>query len=168
VTLELEGGYNIGHRDEALRFHPPEKYPLAGETRPLDYQGWESIGADIVIAGKVARARDELVVRVEIHAVRERTTAFATEYSSKGSARELTHYIADSLLSRFGRAGIARTEIAFASDRADGHKDSFAAEPEVLPTKRNLLGIVVRSVLRRQARAQAPEHREEGGAHLPF
>lgn len=104
----------------------PAKYRLVDESP--DYHGWESIGADIVVTGTVDAAEGELVVRLGIHAVRERIAAFRTQYTFRGPPRELAHHIADSVLERFGLVGIARTKIVFASDRVDGRKSLFVAD----------------------------------------
>jgi TolB protein len=103
----------------------PETYPLAGKTHPLDYHRWESIGADVVITGSVALAGDDIAVEIRIHDVLGKKTAFETQYLSKGSSRAVAHHIADSILQRFGLVGIARTQIAFASDRAGDNKSLF-------------------------------------------
>lgn len=115
----------------AFRIVDPAKYPLAlkaAETTDRFY-GWGSIGADIAIEGAVAKPTDELVVEIRILAVREKETLFETHYSvERAPTRALAHHIADSILQKFGIAGVARTHIAFASDRGADGKALYVAD----------------------------------------
>ena len=118
----------------AFKIVDPAKYPLAvkaAETTDAFY-GWGSIGADIAITGMVAKQKGELVVEIQIRAVREKEVLFETQYGAeRASSRELAHYVADSILQKFGIAGIASTDIAFASDRnepGEGHKAIYVTD----------------------------------------
>jgi TolB protein len=112
----------------AFKIVDPSTYALA--RRASDpYYGWESIGADLAITGIVAKPSDELAVEIRIHAVREREVVFESRYAGgRASSRELAHYVSDSILQKFGVAGVARTRIAFASDRDDGRKALYIAD----------------------------------------
>ena len=115
-----------------FRIVPAEKYALAGKIEPnIDYYGWESIGADVVVAGRVAARNGEIHADVRIHDVRTKRVAFSTVYiGHDGFTRHLAHHISDRILDRFGLVGIARTQIAFASTRGSktGNKSIWIAD----------------------------------------
>ena len=111
----------------------PEKYALARKAADGDDDyGWSSIGADIVVTGVVSKHRGDLVARIQIRAIREKEILFETQYTAENApARELAHHISDSILQKFGIPGIARTEIAFASNRktdTGGNKALYVAD----------------------------------------
>jgi TolB protein len=85
----------------------------------VDYYQWESIGADIVIDGKLWIEGDLLLAEVRMHAVRAQENVFGRRYTAaRGAARTLAHRIADDILQHAGNyQGVARTRIAFSTSR---------------------------------------------------
>ena len=85
----------------------------------MDYYQWESIGADIVIDGKLWIEGDLLLAEVRMHAVRAQENVFGRRYTAaRGAARTLAHRIADDILQHAGNyQGVARTRIAFSTSR---------------------------------------------------
>lgn len=116
----------------AFKILDPENYALAHKAADGDDDyGWSSIGADIVVTGVVSKRRSDLVVQIQIRAIREKETLFETLYAGSATTRELAHHVSDSILLKFGMLGIARTKIAFASDRktnVGGNKSLFVTD----------------------------------------
>jgi TolB protein len=91
--------------------------PASLDQAPLDR--WRELGADGVIVGSVRRAATGIVVQVRLLEVTTGKSAFAKEYSgSAGNPRLYAHTVADEIhIQQRGLKGIARTKIAFTSDR---------------------------------------------------
>ena len=105
------------------RMLPKRFYRIAEAGSPdgvLDYYQWESIGADILIRGDLRIEGEFLVAEVRMHAVRAQENVFARRYTAaRGAARTLAHRIADDILEHAGNyQGVARTRIAFSTDRS--------------------------------------------------
>lgn len=104
------------------RLLPRRFYRIAEAGSPdgdLDYYQWESIGADILVRGTARIEDDRLVAEVRLHAVRAQESVFARRYTAgPEDARSLAHRISDDLLLQAGGyLGVARTRIAFSTDR---------------------------------------------------
>jgi TolB protein len=100
--------------------------PAALDQVPVDR--WKELGADAVLVGSVRKGGGGVIVQFRLINVATGTSAMAKEYS--GAARTLqpnesrlyAHTIADELhKEQRGLNGIARTKIAFTSDR-DGER----------------------------------------------
>ena len=74
-------------------------------------------GADLRVTGTLAREDGKLVSLVRVHAIAEARVVFTNEYRTTDPARRLAHHIADEIVGKSGVEGIARTQIAFASER---------------------------------------------------
>jgi TolB protein len=92
-------------------------------------------GEDLLVTGTLARDGGQLVSEVKMHAVAGARVVFTTEYRTTDSARRLAHHIADEIVRKSGVEGVARTQIAFASER-EGKRaiyrmdyDGFSPEP---------------------------------------
>lgn len=104
------------------RLVPKDRYRLInGPITParVDYYQWESIGADILVLGTAEIQMDKLVSEVRIYATQAQQMVFGNRYEgSPESARAMAHRIADDILLQAGNyRGVARTKIAFTSDR---------------------------------------------------
>ncbi len=104
------------------RMLPPRFYRIAesgSAPGAIDYYQWESVGADILVEGVTDTGGDQLVVEVRLHAVRAQENVFARRYTAEsGASRMLAHRIADDILLQAGNyQGVARTRIAFATNR---------------------------------------------------
>ncbi len=88
----------------------------------IDYYEWESIGADILIVGTAEIQQDRLVSEVRIYAVQAQQMVFGKRYEGAvKSVRAMAHQISDDILLQAGNyRGVARTKIAFSSDRRGG------------------------------------------------
>ncbi len=104
------------------RLVPKRLYSIiAGEVTPgtIDYYQWESIGTDILVVGTAEIQRDRLVSEVRLYAVQAQQLVFGKRYEGPASAaRTMAHRISDDILLQAGNYhGVARTKIAFSSDR---------------------------------------------------
>ncbi len=89
----------------------------------LVYDTWSQLGADDVLVGSVQKTDTSLQVDVRVMNVERKVSTFAKRYTcSMRGARQCAHTIADELhKERFGLDGVARTKLAFTSDR-DGER----------------------------------------------
>ncbi|MPY89795.1 MAG: hypothetical protein GEU99_17970, partial [Luteitalea sp.] len=98
-----------------------------GDGGSLD--GWRELGADLVTFGTVRRNESSLTVSVRLYQVSNGQVLFGKEYTgSAKNPRFFAHTIADEVHEKLrGLRGVARTKLAFDSDR-DGEraKTSYA------------------------------------------
>lgn len=85
----------------------------------LVYEDWMQAGADEVLVGSLQKTGATLQVDVRLMNVARRTNTFAKRYACPiASLRLCAHTIADEVhKERFGLEGVARTKLAFTSDR---------------------------------------------------
>jgi TolB protein len=93
--------------------------PAARSPGQVPFDAWRELGADAVIYGAVRRDGDTLRVEVRLFNVRTRQQVFGTEYSgSDRDPRQYAHAASDNIhLQQRALSGIARTKLAFSSDR---------------------------------------------------
>jgi TolB protein len=92
--------------------------PPARTRDELPFAAWRELGADAVVFGTVRRTGDSLVVQVQLFNVRSRRMVLGREFSGAASARAYAHTIADDIHEQQrGLRGVARTRLAFVSDR---------------------------------------------------
>lgn len=101
---------------------PRDTYATIPRARSVDevpLDRWRELGADGVVIGAVRRVPEGLQVQVRLFHVRAQQSVFGREY--RGSAtnpRLYAHTIADEIhQTQRGLRGVARTKIAFVSDR---------------------------------------------------
>jgi TolB protein len=104
------------------RLVPKDRYRLiTGPVTPtqVDYYQWESIGSDILVLGTAEIQMDKLVSEVRIYATKAQQMVFGNRYEGKPeAARAMAHRIADDILLQAGNyRGVARTKVAYTSDR---------------------------------------------------
>lgn len=89
----------------------------------LPYDLWNQAGADDVLVGVVQRAEAGVQVEVRVMNVERKVSTFGKRYTcSVRSIRLCAHTVSDELhKERFGLDGVARTRLAFTSDR-DGER----------------------------------------------
>ena len=93
--------------------------PVVRTADQVPFAAWREIGADAVAFGTVQRSGANVQVQVRLFNVRTRQSVFAQEYTgTAASARLYAHTMSDEIHQR-QRAlrGVARTRLAFASDR---------------------------------------------------
>jgi TolB protein len=116
--LDFEGEfYMIPAADAA-------KIPAADTMETLRYDLWTELGVDAVVLGSVTSTPAGLSVRIQIVGVRgelARKQVFGKVYGGGGCSlrnpRYCAHYISDDFYKTQGVDGIARTRLAFSSDR---------------------------------------------------
>lgn len=93
--------------------------PPAGSIDTVPYDRWREIGADGVIIGTVQRAATGIRVEMRLYNVRARQSLYGREYTgSAANPRVYAHTMADDLhQSQLNLRGVARTKLAFSSDR---------------------------------------------------
>ena len=117
--LDFEGEFYMVPHEEAARI------PAANTAESLPYERWSELGVDAVVVGTVTPAQDGLSVRVQVMGVRDelaRRQIFGKAYGGGGcnvrNPRYCAHYISDDFHQSQGIQGVARTRLAFASDRS--------------------------------------------------
>jgi TolB protein len=109
-----------------LRF--PELFQFVADSLltavpPLDpdapnFEDWQGIGARILVVTRAGIQNDELTVEVRVYFVDSGQTMLARRYSgSADNPRIFAHQASDDIMTLTQYQGIARTKIAFASDR---------------------------------------------------
>jgi TolB protein len=93
--------------------------PTAKTADQVPFEAWRELGADGLVFGTVSRSGANVRVEVRLFNVRSRQSVFAKEYSgSATNPRLYAHTIADEIhQGQRGLRGVARTKIAFSSDR---------------------------------------------------
>jgi TolB protein len=94
--------------------------PAARSVSEPPFDRWREIGADGVVVGAVRRNGQTMTVEMRLFDVQARTQVLGREYGgSAGNPRLYAHTIADEIhLSQSNLKGVARTKLAFSSDRA--------------------------------------------------
>ena len=97
--------------------------PAARSFTEVPFDRWRELGADGVVIGFVEVRATAMTVQVRLFNVRRGQSVFAKEYSGAASnPRVFAHTIADEIhQQQRGLRGVARTKLAFSSDR-DGER----------------------------------------------
>jgi len=102
--------------------------PAAKRPDDVPFASWRELGADAVVFGTVQTTGGKTVVQVRLMNVRSRQTVFAKEYFNASNPRAYAHTIADEIhQQQRGLRGVARTKLAFVSDR---NRDSLSGTVE--------------------------------------
>lgn len=93
--------------------------PSAASMDTVPFDRWRELGADGVVSGIVQRAASGVRVELRLYSVRARQSVFGREYTgSVANPRPYAHTFSDELhLSQRNLRGVARTKLAFSSDR---------------------------------------------------
>lgn len=93
--------------------------PVARSAEQVPFAAWREVGADGVFFGTVEQTGNDVRVSVRLFNVRTRTQVFGQEYTiAARSARRIAHEVADTVhKEQRGVRGVARTRLAFVSDR---------------------------------------------------
>lgn len=97
-------------------------------NRAADFTQIRSLGNDLLLSGALLRESDRLVFEGTLHDLADGKAILGKRYRGGfESARQMAHTFADEILGYLtGRSGIARTSIAFASDRDQaGRKEIY-------------------------------------------
>jgi TolB protein len=91
--------------------------PVARTPDQIPFASWRELGADAVVFGTVQRVGANYQVQVRLFNVRSRQSVFSKEYTGS-SARLVAHTASDEIhLQQRNLRGVARTKLAFSSDR---------------------------------------------------
>ena len=93
--------------------------PPATSIAEVPFDRWRELGADGVVIGTVQRAATGIRVEMRLYNVRAKQQSYGREYTgSVANPRVYAHTMADEVhQSQRSLRGVARTKIAFASDR---------------------------------------------------
>lgn len=111
--LEFEREFYLIPRDTYATIPPARSI----DDAPLDR--WRELGADGVVIGTVRRIPEGFEIQVRLFHVRAQQSVFGRQYrGSAANPRLYAHTIADEIhQTQRGLRGVARTKIAFVSDR---------------------------------------------------
>jgi TolB protein len=93
--------------------------PVARSEDQVPFAAWRELGADAVVFGTVQKTGDTVRVQVRLLNVRSRQQVYAKEFTGSASNPRLyAHTVADEIhLQQRALHGVARTKLAFSSDR---------------------------------------------------
>jgi len=93
--------------------------PAARTAAQIPFAAWRELGADGVVFGTVQRSGNEVRVEVRLFNVRTQQSVFSKEYTgSPANPRLFAHMISDDVhQQQRALRGVARTKLAFSSDR---------------------------------------------------
>jgi TolB protein len=92
--------------------------PAAGSIETVPYDRWREIGADAVIIGTVQRVANGIRVELRLYNVAARLSVLGREYTgSAANPRLYAHTMSDEVHKMRNLRGVARTKLAFVSDR---------------------------------------------------
>jgi len=93
--------------------------PAAGSIDAVPFDRWRELGADGVIIGTAQKTPTGIRIEMRLYNVRARQSAYGREYTgAAANPRVYAHTMADELHdSQRGLRGVARTKLAFTSDR---------------------------------------------------
>lgn len=93
--------------------------PAARTAETIPFAAWRELGADGLVFGTVSKQGDQVRVEVRVYNVRSRQQVFGKEFSgSAANPRLYAHTVSDELhQQQRALRGVARTKIAFSSDR---------------------------------------------------
>jgi len=123
ADLAFEREFDLIPRDTYVSIPP------ARSLGDVPFDRWRELGADALVVGTVTRTGDQLRVEMRLFQVRDRRSAMAREYTgSAANPRLYAHTIADEVHQlQVGLQGVARTKLAFTSDR-DGARIGDSVE----------------------------------------
>jgi TolB protein len=93
--------------------------PVSTAIGEVAFDRWRELGADGVVVGTVQRAATGIRVEMRLYSVRARQQSYGREYTgAAANPRVYAHTMADEIhLSQRSLRGVARTKLAFSSDR---------------------------------------------------
>jgi TolB protein len=84
----------------------------------VNFDDWGGIGANILVATRAEVTGGELAVELKVYAVAGKQTMLAKRYSGRpDNPRLFSHQASDDIMTLTNYRGVARTKIAFTSDR---------------------------------------------------
>jgi TolB protein len=107
--------------------------PAARSFAAIPFDRWRELGADALVIGTVEKRGDTLRVDVRLFGIKQRQSAYNREFTAPAAnPRFIAHTVADELFkTQLALRGVARTKIAFVSDR-DGERLTGTVESRVV------------------------------------
>jgi len=107
--------------------------PAARSLAAVPFDRWRELGADALLMGTVERRGDAFRVEVRLFGVKQKQAAYNREFTAAvTNPRFVAHTIADEIFqTQLALRGVARTKIAFVSDR-DGEPLTGTVESRVV------------------------------------
>lgn len=93
--------------------------PPARTPTQIPFSAWRELGADAVVFGSVQRAGTEVRVEIRLFNIRTQQSVFSKEYTgTQTNPRLFAHMMSDEIhQQQRALRGVARTKLAFSSDR---------------------------------------------------
>jgi TolB protein len=93
--------------------------PAASSPQSVAFDRWRELGADALVVGTVQKVNDTLRIQAWLYNVKMQKSVFGKEYSgTTKNERVFAHTISDEIhLQQRALVGVARSKLAFASDR---------------------------------------------------
>ncbi|HXD72547.1 MAG TPA: hypothetical protein VN628_02370, partial [Vicinamibacterales bacterium] len=117
--------------ENELRFVARDIYTTIPVARSVDdppFDRWLQVEADAVISGSVQKSGAGFLIKYRLFDVQSHKAVIAMEYSGSSNPRRYAHTISDEIfLKQRNLRGVARTKLAFTSDR-DGERLSGTVE----------------------------------------
>lgn len=106
--------------EKLFQFVPDNLYsvipPITSDTP--NFEDWKSIGASVLVVTRAEALGSDLAVDVKVWSVDSGQSMLAKRYSGKGdNPRVFAHQASDDIMTLTQYAGVARTKIAFVSNR---------------------------------------------------
>jgi TolB protein len=112
--------WNDLNYERELYMIPRDTYSTVPAARTADqvpFASWRELGADAVVFGTVQKSGTTVTVQVRLFNVRTRQSVFSKEYTGS-NPRLVAHTASDEIfLQQRALKGVARTKLAFTSDR---------------------------------------------------
>jgi TolB protein len=107
--------------------------PAARSLAGIPFDRWRELGADALLIGTVEKRGDAFRVEVRLFGVKQKQAAYNREFTAAATnPRFVAHTIADEVFqTQLALRGVARTKIAFVSDR-DGVRLTGTVESRVV------------------------------------
>jgi TolB protein len=107
--------------------------PAARSLAGIPFDRWRELGADALLIGAVEKRGDAFRVEVRLFSVKQQQAAYNREFTAAvTNPRFVAHTIADEIFqTQLALRGVARTKIAFVSDR-DGERLTGTIESRVV------------------------------------
>jgi TolB protein len=118
ITDVLWDDLNYEHEYAFVERDVNATIPAARAVDDPPFDRWREVNADGLIAGSVQKSGNGFVIRYRMFDIKSRRAVLGTEFSGSSNPRRYAHTIADEIfLKQRGLRGVARTKLAYTSDR---------------------------------------------------
>ncbi len=122
ITDALWDDLNYEHEYAFIARDVLATIPAAKSIDDIPFANWVQVNADGVIEGSVQKSGAGFQIKYRLWDVKSRRAVLGTEYSGSSNPRRYAHTISDEIfLKQRNVRGVARTKLAFTSDR-DGER----------------------------------------------